>query len=129
MIRPDRRTVLKGALAAGAAVGTRSGAAGLRPALLVGDSALPLSRAFLGAHPLTATIDLAQDRLYGWKALRAAGGANRIEGLTRWSDWVAVRGALLAQGYRVTAEARVASPAAGPVLFRWTMVPRAALSR
>lgn len=83
----------------------------------------------MGAHPLAPGIDLARDRLRGWTAVRATGGVDRIEGLTRWSDWVAVRGALLAQGYRVAAEQRVGSAGPEAALFRWSLRRRAGLSR
>lgn len=124
MMRTDRRTVLKGAIAAGALVGQSGRALATSPGLVIGDSAIPASRAFVESHPIAAGIDLARDRMRLWAALGALDGTVHVEGLTRWSDWVAVRGALIGRGYRVAEEQRIASTS-GATLFRWSMARRA----
>lgn len=119
-MRVDRRAVLKtGALAgaAGAVPATVSAAAMSALALVVHDSRIAESRLFAAGQGL----DLAQ----GWAALRAHPGAARIEGLTGWSDYVALRGLFAPRGLRVVREERVAAPLSGKAhLFRWSMVRR-----
>ncbi|MEO0031869.1 MAG: hypothetical protein RIS94_1627 [Pseudomonadota bacterium] len=118
-MRVDRRGLLKaGALAGVAGAVPASAAAVLAgPALVVHDSRIPESRLFAKGQGL----DLAN----GWDAVRLHPGAARIEGLTGWSDYVALRGHFGALGLRVMREDKVAAPLSGKVhLFRWSMIAR-----
>lgn len=55
----------------------------------------------------------------------ALGEPARVSGLSRWSDWTALRGALEERGLRLEQETRVAGPLSGrDHLFRWTMAAR-----
>lgn len=118
MIRADRRTVLKAGAVAGVAGLAAPAAAFAIPALTVCDSRIAESRVFA---PGGAALDLAQ----GWDAVRAHPGAARIEGLTGWSDYVALRGLFGARGLRVVREERVAAPLSSRAnLIRWRMVAR-----
>lgn len=117
MIRADRRAVLKAGAVASVAGLAAPAAAFAIPALTVCDSRIAESRAFASSPAL----DLAQ----GWDAVRAHPGAARIEGLTGWSDYVALRGLFGARGLRVVREERVAAPLSGRAnLIRWRMVAR-----
>jgi len=121
----DRRTVLKGAVVAGAAP-LIAGAAAPARTLLVFDSRLPESLAFARHLGAVHRLDLAGAHASQWADLRGELPAvTRIEGLTGWSDWVAVRGELEARGLRLTAEDRVSAPLSGKAhLLRWTMQAR-----
>lgn len=130
MSRIDRRGVLKagalaGTLAAGPAV------AAIRPVarLAVFDSRIAESRAFARTVAADHAIDLAREHETLFAGLRGEHPRDqspcRVEGLTGWSDWVAVRSELEARGLRVVAEAPVRAPASGKAhLFRWTMQAR-----
>ncbi|WP_226015808.1 twin-arginine translocation signal domain-containing protein [Novosphingobium sp. FKTRR1] len=123
MIRTDRRRLLQGAALAGGALGLGSSARALasEPDLLVHDSAVPTTAALTAQHPLAQCIDIARERHTRWQALRGHdGSARRIDGLTRWSDWVAIRGELERQGYRVASESR---PRSGG-LVHWSMTSK-----
>lgn len=123
MIRTDRRRLLQGAALAGGALGLGGTARALTgaPDLVVHDSAIAATAALLGQHPLATRIDIARERHTRWQSVRGAdGAARRIDGLTRWSDWVAIRGELERQGYRVTNESK--APTSG--LFHWSMTAR-----
>lgn len=115
-----RRALLRRGALAGAVVAVPLGVAALRQAgLVVFDSALGDSRAFARGIPEARRIDLAAERRTRFTTLRSGlpqGGT--IEGLTRWSDWVALRSELERQGWRLAAERRTGR--AGN-LFRWTM--------
>lgn len=115
----SRRGVLKAGAVVGAAVGVPAGAMALRGAgLVIHDSRVPESLAFARAAG-GAGLDLAQEHGQRFATVRAGlpkGGA--IEGLTRWSDYVALRRELHRQGFRVTAEARSGA------LIRWSMASR-----
>lgn len=120
----DRRSLLRAGALAGIAASTSARAAGAVKAvwlgsdavLVVHDSRIAESRAFAG---LRGGIDLAR----GWAAVRAHPGAARIEGLTGWSDYVALRGLFGARGMRVVREERVAAPLSRRThLFRWSLV-------
>lgn len=118
----SRRSLLKAGALASAAAAVPAGAAALRGrfAVLVYDSRVPESLAFARTASAAAAIDLAAEHATRFAKLRAplpAGHA--VEGLTRWSDWTALRRELARQGLRVAAEA---PSAAG--LVRWTMRPR-----
>lgn len=114
----DRRSVLKAGALAGVSAATPALAAmGGDEALVIHDSRIAESRAFA----MGQGIDLSR----GWSQLRAHPGATRVEGLTGWSDYVALRGLLGARGLRVVREEKVAAPLSGRAhLFRWSMAAR-----
>lgn len=125
MIRASRRQVLQSMAALGGVLGVEGparAAAGPGPALVIHDSALPASAMVAALHPLADRLDLARERRSRWQALRGHDGrAARIDGLTRWSDWVMLRGELQRQGYRVAHE----RPGAVGPLCHWSMTRRA----
>ena len=127
MIRLERRALLKAgaALAPAAALPGAALAAG-RARLVVHDSRLPESRQFAAAQA-GHRIDLAPAHETRWAALRGAlPDAATVEGLTRWSDWVIVRGELQARGFRVTSEHIATAPISRhDRLWRWSMTRRA----
>jgi hypothetical protein len=116
----SRRAVLKGGVMATAVAAVPLSAAALRQTgLVVYDSTLSSSRVFARSAGLTPKLDLAQEHRERFATLRAGLiGGKAIEGLTRWSDWVALRSELESQGWRVATEARSGG------LIRWTMRPR-----
>jgi hypothetical protein len=119
-MRIDRRSLIKAGAMAGAA-GALPAAARIAPSssLVVHDSRIAESRVF--ANGQGAGIDLAR----GWEGVRAHSGAARIDGLTGWSDYIALRGLFAAKGLRVVREERVAAPISGKAhLFRWSMMAR-----
>jgi hypothetical protein len=115
-----RRGVLKGGALVTAAAAVPVGAAALRRAgLVVYDSEIAESRVFARTSGVARKLDLAAEHRARFATLRAGlPKGKRIEGLTRWSDWVALRSELESQGWRLAFEAR-----SGPrsELFRWTM--------
>jgi hypothetical protein len=82
--------------------------------LLVFDSRLPLSRAWLGSNAGNS-IDVAHEQANRWSQLRCSAPVGRVAGLTRWSDYIQVRGALEQKGKRLRLEARSGG------LFYWEM--------
>jgi hypothetical protein len=109
-----RRSVLKCALVAAAAV---LGTSRTRPepgALLVFDSRLPQSLALQRSHA-GRSIDLAHEHANLWGDLRRLRSSGNVVGLTRWSDLVQVRGLLEERGSRLRAQARCGR------LFYWEM--------
>ena len=112
-----RRGVLRGGALASAAVAVPAGAAALRRVgLVVYDSGLAESRAFARGAGVVRRLDLAEEHRLRFATLRAGLQQGRsIEGLTTWSDWVAIRSELESQGWRLAFEGR------GGRLFRWTM--------
>jgi hypothetical protein len=123
-MRLDRRTMLKGAGLAGAAVAVPVMAAPITR-LVVFDSRIAESVAFARTQTGFARIDIADQDATQWRAVRDLGAQARIEGLTRWSDWVALRGELQARGARQIDERRIAAPLSGrDHLFRWSMAAR-----
>lgn len=114
-----RRGVLMAGAVSGFAVAVPVGAAALRGAgLVVYDGRLPESLAFARTAGGQA-LDIAQEHGQRFATLRAGLPQGRgIEGLTRWSDYVALRRELYRQGYRVTAERRSGG------LIRWSMAAR-----
>jgi hypothetical protein len=112
-----RRGVLKGGALASGALAVPAGAAALRRAGLVFfDGELAESRAFARAAGVVRKLDLAEEHQARFATLRAGLPKGRqIEGLTRWSDWVAVRSELETQGWRLAFEGRSGN------LYRWTM--------
>lgn len=115
-----RRGLLKAGAVAGAAVAVPAGAMALRGgALVIHDSRVPESLAFARAAGGVG-IDLAGEHARRFAALRTGLPKGRgIEGLTRWSDYVALRRELYRQGFRVTAENRSGA------LIRWSMTAKA----
>lgn len=119
--RPNftRRGLLKAGAVAGVAVAMPAGAMALKgAALVVHDSRVPESLAFARSAG-GAMLDLAQEHGQRFAAIRSGlPKGSRIEGLTRWSDYVALRRELYRQGFRVTAEQR------SDALMRWSMAQR-----
>jgi hypothetical protein len=118
MNRVNRRTVLKGAAVAGAAASAPLGTQllGAGP-LTIFDSRLPESLAFARSAAARRRVDLAEQHANRFAQLRGALPKGlRIEGLTRWSDLVALRRELGRQGYRLQSETQTARG-----LYRWTM--------
>jgi hypothetical protein len=114
----DRRGLLKGAAVAGSLVAGPLAARGLRrDCIVVFDSSLAESRVFARGQRAREAFDLADARASRFAALRSlsARGAN-VEGLTRWSDLVALRRELGRQGLRLRSETRTRAG-----LFRWSM--------
>jgi len=103
--------VLASTLSTGAAAEGRRRVPG---ALRVFDSRLPLSRAWLGSNTGNS-IDVAHEQANRWSQLRNSAPAGRVTGLTRWSDYIQVRGALEQKGKRLRLEARSGG------LFYWEM--------
>lgn len=124
----DRRTLLKGAAVASAAGALPLAAEAAAPVvrLVVYDSRIAESRDFAAGIAAAHRLDLAAAHDSQWAGLRGALPAvTRIEGLTGWSDWVAVRGELEARGLRTSAEDRVSAPLSGKAhLLRWSMQAR-----
>lgn len=114
-----RRGLLKAGAVSGLAVAVPVGAAALKGAgLVVYDGRLPESLAFARMAGGQA-LDLAREHGQRFATLRAGLPQGRgIEGLTRWSDYVALRRELYRQGFRVTAEQRSGA------LIRWSMQAR-----
>lgn len=127
-MRIDRRTMLRGSALAGAAVAIPASAAAMaaaEPHFIVFDSRIAESADFGRTKAGAAALDLAGADADQWRALRALSGHARIEGLTRWSDWVAVRGVLEEKGLRLAGEMRADAPISGrDHLFRWSMMSR-----
>lgn len=114
---------LSGAALAGAAMSSAA-AAGARP-IAVYDLRIAESAKF-AAHAAARgqlLFDVSDQHDTFWKAARRhAFDTNEISGLTRWSDWVALRGHLSERGFRVAREERI-DTLTGPTLFAWTMKP------
>ncbi len=123
-MRIDRRAMLKGSALAGAAATIPVAArAAVIPAFVVFDSRLAETADYARTAAGLQHIDLAKVPLRD--AHSAMAGAGRIEGLTRWSDWVVLRGLLEADGLRRASEARLGAPLSGhDGLWRWSMAAR-----
>lgn len=123
-MRTTRRGLLKGSALAGAAVAIPVAArAATVPALLVFDSRLAESADYVRGAAAVQRIDLAKVSLR--TVHQALAGAERIEGITRWSDWTVLRGLLESDGLRRASEARLAAPLSGhDGLWRWSMAAR-----
>ena len=119
----SRRTMLKGGTLATSAIAMPAVAMEMQATpLVIFDSRIPESVAFAATQTGLRTIDLAQGTEAAWRAL---GNPSSVNGLTRWSDWTALRGALEEQGLRAQDEARASAPLSGrDHLFRWSMVSR-----
>ena len=112
-----RRSVLQGAMVAGAAVlctGTGRLLAVPSGALLVYDSRVPQSLALRSRHA-GHCIDLAHEHANLWRNLRSLRSRGRVVGLTSWSDLVLVRGVLEERGSRLRTQSRCGK------LFYWEM--------
>lgn len=122
-MRVSRRSMLKGGALAGSALAMPAIAMEMQGfPVVVFDSRIAESVAFAVAQAGAKTIDMAHGAEAGWRAL---GDPGRVTGLTRWSDWTALRGALEEKGLRTIDEVRAAAPLSGrDHLFRWTMAPR-----
>jgi 3-oxoacyl-(acyl-carrier-protein) synthase len=106
-MRVSRRGFVKAGAAGAAVLGSHGAAlAAGAPALLVYDSRLASSIAFAAASPCLA-IDVAREHGRRWQALRGALPPGRIAGLTRWQDYVLVRGMAEDQRRRLVSERRV----------------------
>ncbi|MFM2100415.1 MAG: hypothetical protein RLZZ366_1954 [Pseudomonadota bacterium] len=111
----SRRTILKGAATIGAAAALPAGAVGSKPICTVIDSRIPASLRLI-QNAGGSVIDIAHADTSFWRSLRAA-PAGMVTGMTRWSDFVMIRGFLEEQGKRLRDESH--DPVAD--LFRWTM--------
>ena len=126
----DRRTLLKGSATLGAAAAAPLAASAAAEAattrLIVFDSRIAESRSFAAAQPGTLRLDLADAHDTHWAALRRdLPAVTRVEGLTGWSDWIAVRGELETRGLRLAGESPVKAPLSGRAhLFRWSLKAR-----
>lgn len=117
MTRVSRRMVLKGGALAGAAAALPLAACRAEARVLVYDSRLPAWRGFAAGQG----IDLAQGMSAARRALAQVPRGASVEGLTRWSDWVGLRGMLQDRGFRTEIETRAPGSTA---LFRWRMRAR-----
>lgn len=126
----DRRNALKGTaiLSAAATIPASAARAATDKPLIVYDSRLAEARAFVDGRSGYAALDIAGEEATLWQELRSAEAApHRIEGLTRWSDYVQLREVYEERGLRVTAEHRVSAPLSkSRELFRWSMAERQA---
>lgn len=124
-MRVSRRSMLKGGAIAGSALAMPAAATAIEAGALpvvVFDSRIPESAAFAATQGALRQIDLAAGLEAGWREL---GDPARVVGLTRWSDWTVLRGALEEKGLRAGHEARSPAPMSGrDHLFRWTMAAR-----
>ena len=84
-------------------------------ALRVFDSRSPLSQAWLGSNTGNV-LDVALEQANRWSRLRNGAPGGRVSGLTTWSDYVQVRGALEQKGKWLRLEARRGR------LFYWEMI-------
>jgi hypothetical protein len=111
----SRRTLLKGTAAIGAATALPAIAARSKVICTIIDSRIPASLRF-AKNAAGPVIDVAHEDAAFWKKLRSAPDGT-VTGMTRWSDFVIIRGLLEEQGKRLRDEAHDASTA----LFTWTM--------
>lgn len=122
MSRLTRRDALKAGAIASAALAAPIAAASLHTRrIVVFDSRIAESLAFARTADGRG-IDLAGE--HGARFASIRGGlpeAQQIDGLTRWSDFAALRREFERQGWRITAESRAGKASA---LFRWSMTHR-----
>ncbi len=111
----SRRTLLKGTAAIGAATALPAIAARSKVMCTVIDSRIPASLRF-AKHAVGPVIDVAHEDAAFWTNLRSAPEGN-VTGMTRWSDFVTIRGLLEEQGKRLRDQSYDGSTA----LFTWTM--------
>jgi len=116
----DRRQALTGLIAGAALSGAPAARAAVRDAqtVIVADLRLPAVRRLTAGYRPARLIDLSAAHADLWREMRGfvPGGA-RVIGVTRWSDWIAVRGLLIERGLRVRAE----RPLAVVRAFFWEM--------
>lgn len=122
-MRVSRRAMLKGGALAGSALAVPAFAAEFQKlTVVVFDSGIAESVAFAATQNAFRSFDLGDGGVTGGLAL---GEPRQVTGLTRWSDWTALRGLLEEKGLRMTEETRVPGRLSGrDHLFRWTMVAR-----
>lgn len=110
-----RRDFVKAGVSAAGAAGSlltapafarASAARGAPPALVVYDSRLPASRAFAQSYD-APLLDVAHEHGSRWRGARARLPEGRIVGLTRWSDFVLMRGFAGEQLKRTRTERRL----------------------
>jgi hypothetical protein len=120
----DRRKTIAGLIGATTLAAAPSRAIGVPPpTILFVDSRRRACRSFISAHPGARVIDIAVSHAVPWAEVRAfePDGA-QVRGLTRWSDWVLIRGALQDKGLRVRAETQADPKSTGDgALFLWEM--------
>ena len=117
----SRRKLLKGTASAATVVALPPLAAQTAKTLTVFDSRIPESLAF--AKGARLKLDVAELNATRWADLRRGiEGAQRVSGLTAWSDWIVARGLLEEQGLRLKTEAAVNASMSGKAhLFKWQM--------
>jgi hypothetical protein len=124
----DRRTTMKGSalLGASALLPLSAARATADQPLMVYDSRLKETHAFLQGRQGHPRLDIAGEEGSLWQAAREVGPRPRTaEGLTRWSDYVQLREIFEEHGLRVVAERKLAASLAGRgELFRWSMQAR-----
>ncbi len=122
-MRVSRRSMLKGGALAGSVLAVPAFAVEIqRLPVVVFDSAIAESVAFAATQGGSRSINLEDAGILRRIAL---GDPRHVTGLTRWSDWTALRGLLEERGLRMTEEVRVPGRLSGrDHLFRWTMIAR-----
>lgn len=122
-MRVSRRAMLKGGAVVGSALAVPAFAVEIQQLpVVVFDSGIAESLAFAAAQNGLRSVDL---RKGGVRGVLPLDSPRNVTGLTRWSDWTALRGLLEESGLRVTEEIRVPGRVSGrDHLFRWTMVAR-----
>jgi len=118
-----RRNILQGAGLTAALAAAPALARGQQQGVVVYDSRLPESAIFAAQNSGVISHDIAS----GHAGLRGGvpSGA-RVQGLTRWSDYVSLRLALRGAGLRPAAQTPASAPISGHHgLIRWTLEPRA----
>jgi hypothetical protein len=111
----SRRYLLKASAATslvlgyGAHAGLQTGSG-----LFITDSRLPESLVLARKLDLKI-LDIASENENMWASLRHFSHAGDVSGLTRWSDWVLIRGMLEEKGKRVRQQTRIGG------LFYWRM--------
>ena len=91
MILSRRQFVATGALASLAAGVTINGLMKPSASLVVYDGRIPESRAFANSHS-AFSIDVADEHMQRWRSFRSSAVDGRWVGLTRWSEFILVRG-------------------------------------
>ncbi len=122
-MRVSRRAMLRGGALAGSALAVPALAVeAQRLPVIVFDSKIAESVAFVATQNGSRSIDLGDGGVMGGIP---QGNPRYVTGLTRWSDWIVLRGLLEERGLRTTEEIRVSGRLSGrDHLFRWTMVAR-----
>jgi len=121
-VQLDRRTALIAgvAFAAGTLTGAASAATRQSQAtVLLFDPAVQEARALAGAANGPRLVAVAGDPMRLWRQ-KLAGNTGPIRGITRWSDYLVLRGLAEEQGLRVRREEQVET-AGGPMILDWSM--------